>query len=405
MADDRTFIIIGASLAGAKAAESLREDGFEGRIVLIGAEAELPYERPPLSKDLLTGEFDRTKAHVHDAAWYEEHKIDLRLGARATALDAGAHQVTLENGDTLQYDKLLLATGSVVKPLRVPGADGPNVRYLRTIEESAALDQAITADTRLVVIGGGWIGLEVAAAARGRGANVTVIEIDSLPLRAVLGDEVAEVFAGLHRDKGVDLRVGTGVREIRDKAVVLDDGTEIPADEVVVGVGVRPATELAESAGLAVDGGVLVNASLQTSDPDIYAAGDVARIEHPTLNTRIHVEHWANALTGGPAAARAMLGQDVSYDWVPYFFSDQYDLGIEYAGYVGPDGYDEVVFRGDVPGREFIAFYLKDGKLIAGLNANVWDVSDAIQAIVKSGAPVDRAQLADPSVSLESLAG
>jgi 3-phenylpropionate/trans-cinnamate dioxygenase ferredoxin reductase subunit len=403
VADDRTFIIIGASLTGAKAAETLREEGFEGRIVLIGAESEIPYERPPLSKDLLTGEFDRTKAHVHDAGWYDEHKVELRLGVRATAVDAGAHQVTLENGDTLHYDKLLLATGSVVKPLRVPGAE--HVRYLRTIEESAALDQAITGDTRLVVIGGGWIGLEVAAAARGRGATVTLVEIDTLPLRAVLGDEVAEIFAALHRDKGVDLRLGIGVREIREKSLVLDDGSEIPADLVVAGVGVAPATELAESAGLEVDGGVLVNDSLQTSDPDIYAAGDVARIDHPWLNTRIHVEHWANALSGGPAAARAMLGREVSYDWVPYFFPDQYDLGVEYAGYVGPDGYDEVVFRGDVPGREFIAFYLKDGKLIAGLNANIWDVSDAIQAIVKSGKAVDRAQLADPSVSLGSLAG
>jgi 3-phenylpropionate/trans-cinnamate dioxygenase ferredoxin reductase subunit len=405
VADDRTFIIIGASLTGAKAAETLREEGFEGRIVLIGAEAERPYERPPLSKDLLTGEFDRSKAYVHEENWYDENNVDLRLGVRATGVDAGAHQVTLETGDTLHYDKLLLATGSVVKPLRVPGADGPNVRYLRTIEESAALAEAITADTQVVIIGGGWIGLEVAAAARGRDATVTVVEIDTLPLRAVLGDEVAEVFAQLHRDKGVDLRLGTGVREIQEKSVVLDDGSEVPADLVVVGVGVRPATELAESAGLAVDGGVLVDDSLQTSDPDIYAAGDVARIDHPWLNTRVHVEHWANALAGGPAAARAMLGKDVSYGEVPFFFSDQYDLGIEYAGFVGPDGYDEVVFRGDVPGREFIAFYVKDGKVIAGLNANVWDVSDKIQAIIRSGNTVDRAQLADPSVSLDSLAG
>jgi 3-phenylpropionate/trans-cinnamate dioxygenase ferredoxin reductase subunit len=405
VADDRTFIIIGASLTGAKAAETLREEGFEGRIVLIGAEAERPYERPPLSKDLLTGEFDRSKAYVHEENWYDENNVDLRLGVRATGVDAGAHQVTLETGDTLHYDKLLLATGSVVKPLRVPGADGPNVRYLRTIEESAALAEAITADTQVVIIGGGWIGLEVAAAARGRDATVTVVEIDTLPLRAVLGDEVAEVFAQLHRDKGVDLRLGTGVREIQEKSVVLDDGSEVPADLVVVGVGVRPATELAESAGLAVDGGVLVDDSLQTSDPDIYAAGDVARIDHPWLNTRVHVEHWANALAGGPAAARAMLGKDVSYGEVPFFFSDQYDLGIEYAGFVGPDGYDEVVFRGDVPGREFIAFYVKDGKVIAGLNANVWDVSDKIQAIIRSGNTVDRSQLADPSVSLDSLAG
>jgi 3-phenylpropionate/trans-cinnamate dioxygenase ferredoxin reductase subunit len=237
---------------------------------------------------------------------------------------------------------------------------------------------------------------------------VALVEVAPLPLSGVLGSEVATIFAELHREKGVDLRVGAGVREIRAegaaKVVVLDDGTELPADLVVVGVGVRPAIELAEAAGLTIDGGILVDASLQTSAPDVYAAGDVARIEHPTLGVRVHVEHWANALAQGPAAAKSMAGQQVSFDELPFFFSDQYDLGLEYAGYVGPDGYDEVVFRGDVAGREFIAFYLKGGLLIAGLNANVWDVSDQIQAIIKAGKPVDKAKLADSSVPLDSLA-
>ncbi|HEX3813331.1 MAG TPA: FAD-dependent oxidoreductase, partial [Mycobacteriales bacterium] len=406
MADERTFIIVGASLAGAKAAETLREEGFAGRVVLIGAEAERPYERPPLSKDLLTGEFDPSKAYVHEATWYDEHSVELRLSTRVTAIDPAAHQITLDGGETLTYDKLLLATGSVVRPLKVPGADLDGVRYLRTLPESEALAKAITAESRVVVIGGGWIGLEVAAAARGRGASVALVEVAPLPLAGVLGSEVATIFAELHREKGVDLRVGVGVTEIRAdgaaKVVVLDDGTELPADLVVVGVGVRPNIELAQAAGLAVDNGVLVNASLQTSDEDIYAAGDVAQHDHPTLNTQVHVEHWANAQAQGPAAARSMAGQAVSFDELPFFFSDQYDLGLEYAGFVGPDGYDEVVFRGDVAGREFIAFYLKDGRLIAGLNANVWDVSDQIQAIIKSGKPVDTARLADPDVPLDS---
>lgn len=400
MSDDRTFVIVGASLTGAKAAETLRDEGFEGRIVLIGAENERPYERPPLSKDLLGGdEFDPGKAYVHDENWYAEHNVELRLGTTATALDTAQHEVTA-GGETLHYDKLLIATGSAVKPLRVPGAD--DVRYLRTLPESKALADNIKSDTRVVVIGGGWIGLEVAAAARGRGASVTVIEIDTLPLRAAVGDDVAAVFARLHRDNGVDLRLSTGISEIRANSVLLDDGTEIPADLILAGVGVRPATELAESGGLAVDGGILVDAALRTSDPDVYAAGDVARIDHPWLHDRVHVEHWANALNGGPAAARSMLGQDVSYEEIPFFFSDQYDLGIEYAGW---GSYDQVVFRGDpAAGYEFVAFYLREGKLVAGLNANVWDVQDPIQAIIRSGKAVDAAQLADPSVSLESLA-
>jgi len=398
--DDRTFIIVGASLTGAKAAETLRSEGFEGRVILIGTEAERPYERPPLSKDLLTGEFDPGKAYVHEAGWYDEHNVELRLGTTVTALDPSTHEVSA-GGESLHYDRLLLATGSAVKPLKVPGAD--RVHYLRTLPESKALADAITAETTVVVVGAGWIGLEVAAAARGRGATVTVVEVDSLPLRLVLGEELGAIYAELHREKGADLRLQSGIQEIRESSVILTDGTEIAADLVVAGVGVRPVTELAESAGLAVDGGILVDASLRTSDPDIYAAGDVANAEHPVLHKRIHVEHWANALNGGPAAARAMLGQSVSYDDIPYFFSDQYDLGMEYSGFLGTLSHDEVVFRGDVAGREFIAFYLKDGKLIAGLNANVWDVNEPIQAIIRSGKTLDRARLADASVPLDEL--
>jgi 3-phenylpropionate/trans-cinnamate dioxygenase ferredoxin reductase subunit len=259
----------------------------------------------------------------------------------------------------------------------------------------------------VVIIGGGWIGLETAAAARTHGAEVTLVEMDQQPLRRVLGEEMGRVFADLHRERGVDLRLGSGVLEItvqgsQPTGVVLADGAELPADAVVVGVGIRPDTRLAEAAGLAVDNGVLVDASLRSSAPDVYAAGDVANIDSPLFG-RIRVEHWANALNGGPAAARAMLGQDVSYDRVPYFFSDQYDLGMEYSGWAPPGSYDDVVVRGDLAGREFVAFWLSGGRVLAGMNVNVWDVTDPIQDLVRRGDPVDPARLTDPAIPLTDV--
>jgi 3-phenylpropionate/trans-cinnamate dioxygenase ferredoxin reductase subunit len=406
--DDRTFVIVGASLAGAKAAETLRDEGFTGRVVLVGEEPEPPYERPPLSKGYLLGSDERDTAFVHDRAWYDKQNIELRTGTRAEELDPRAHAVTLAGGERLTYDKLLLTTGSVVRRLQVPGAELEGVHYLRRIEHADTLRGVLVEGARVVVIGGGWIGLEVAAAARTHGAAVTLVEVDTLPLRRVLGDEVARVFADLHAEHGVDLRLGTGIREIvgtdgRVASVTLEDGTSLPADAVVVGVGITPAVELAQAAGLAVDNGVVVDAALRTSDPDVYAAGDVANADNPLLGRHIRVEHWQNALDGGPAAARSMLGQDVVYDRVPYFFSDQYDLGMEYTGHAEPGGYDQVVFRGDVPGREFIAFWVADGRVLAGMNVNVWDVAEDIERMVRSGAPVDPARLADPSVPLADL--
>ncbi|MDP9185139.1 MAG: FAD-dependent oxidoreductase [Actinomycetota bacterium] len=406
--DDRTFLIVGASLAGAKAAETLRAEGFAGHVILLGEEPELPYERPPLSKGYLLGTQERDKAFVHERAWYDEQNIELRTGLRAEQLDPAAHTVTVATGERLDYDKLLLTTGSVVRRLDVPGAEQNGVRYLRRIEEADALRDVLVEGARLIVIGAGWIGLEVTAAARVRGAAVTLVEVASLPLQRVLGDELAQVFADLHAEHGVDLRLNTGVREITGHggqvaSVTLDDGTSLPADAVVVGVGIRPAVDLAEAAGLAADNGVLADAALRTSDPDIYAAGDVANMYHPLLNRRIRVEHWANALHGGPAAARSMLGQEVVFDRLPYFFSDQYDLGMEYSGYAEPGSYDQVVFRGDVPAREFVAFWLADGRVLAGMNVNVWDVTDDIQRLVRSGSPVDPDRLANPAVSLADL--
>jgi 3-phenylpropionate/trans-cinnamate dioxygenase ferredoxin reductase subunit len=405
---DQTFVIVGASLAGAKAAETLREEGFAGRVVLVGEEAERPYERPPLSKGYLLGTDGLDKVFVHEPGWYAEHNVELRLGTAVTAVDRAAKEVVLAGGERLRYDRLLLTTGSVVRRLDVPGGDLIGIEYLRRLADSDRISAALAEGRRIVVVGAGWIGLEVAAAAVQRGATVTVVEVLDLPLQRVLGDELGRVFADLHREHGVDLRLGTGVREFRGDggrvvAVVLADGSELPADTVLVGVGIAPATALAEAAGLDVDNGVLVDAALRTSDPDIFAAGDVANAHHPLLGERLRVEHWANALNGGPAAARSMLGHQVSYDQVPYFFSDQYDLGMEYSGYAPPGSYDEVVFRGDQPGREFIAFWLRDGRVLAGMNVNVWDVTDAIQELIRSGRVVDRAKLADPAVPLTDV--
>jgi 3-phenylpropionate/trans-cinnamate dioxygenase ferredoxin reductase component len=404
-----TFVIVGGGLAGAKAAETLRAEGYDGEVVLVCAEAERPYERPPLSKGYLLGSDERESAFVHPKGWYEERDVQLRLSTRATTLDPAAHEVEFGDGTRLRYDKLLLTTGSTPRRLDVPGAESDGVLYLRELPDSDRIRAALKPGRRIVVIGAGWIGLEVAAAARHHGADVTVLEVSDLPLQRVLGDDIAKVFADLHRQHDVDLRLGTGVERIRmgdgGLAVLDSTGDEIAADAVVVGIGIRPALELAEAAGLAIDDGVAVDAALRTSDPDVYAAGDVAAAEHPILGTRIRVEHWANALNGGPVAARSMLGQDVVYDELPYFFTDQYDLGMEYIGHAPPGSYDKVVVRGDLPGREFQAFWLSDGRALAGMHVNLWDDGiDPIKQVVASGRSLDPDRLADPNVPLDSLA-
>ena len=402
-------VIVGASLAGAKAAETLREQGFGGPIVLIGDEDERPYERPSLSKDYLLGKAERETIYVHPPTWYADHGVDLRLGALVTGVDPAAREVMLADGSQIGYAKLLLATGSAPRRLPLPGADAEGVLYLRKVADSDRIRAALQTASRVVVIGAGWIGLETAAAARSAGAEVTVLEAAELPLLRVLGREVAQVFADLHREHGADLRFGVHVAEItgtagRADGVRLADGTHVPADAIVVGIGITPNIQLAEAAGLEVGNGIVVDSGLRSSDPDIYAAGDVANAYHPLLGRHVRVEHWANALHQPQTAARAMLGQDVAYDLVPYFYTDQYDLGMEYAGYVEPGGYDQVVFRGDREGREFVAFWLRDSRVLAGMNVNVWDVNEAIQAIVRGGATVDVSRLADPAVPLEEFA-
>jgi 3-phenylpropionate/trans-cinnamate dioxygenase ferredoxin reductase component len=405
------IVIVGGGLAGAKTAQALRDHGYTGAITLVGAETHLPYERPPLSKSYLAGHSEFDEAVVHSGEWYDENNVSLRLGVRVTAIDADTHQVTLDDGTSLGYDKLLLATGAVPRRLTVPGADAEGVLYLRSREDSDAIRATFGAGRRLVIIGAGWIGLEVAAAARQADTEVTVVEMAELPLLAVLGPELAQVFADLHRAHGVDLRLGATLEEItvdggRATGVRLGDGTTVTADAVVVGVGVSPDVALAEAAGLAVDNGVLVDAALRTGDPDIYAVGDIANHDHPTLGCRIRVEHWAAALNQPVTAAAAMLGQDTSYTELPYFFSDQYDLGMEYIGHAPKDSYAQVVVRGDLAEREFVAFWLDDANRIkASMNVNVWDVVDEIKPLIVSGTVVDPARLADPNVAYADLAG
>jgi 3-phenylpropionate/trans-cinnamate dioxygenase ferredoxin reductase subunit len=401
-ADSRTFIIVGASLAGAKAAETLREEGFDGRLVLLGAEDERPYERPPLSKDYLRGEAERAAAYVHEAGFYAEHDIELRTGTAVTGLDASTRELQLEGGERLAYDRLLLATGAAPRRLNVPGAELDGVLALRTFDDSDVLRGRVDEGGRLIVIGAGWIGSEVAASARQRGMDVTVVAPEAEPLERVLGREVGGIYGDLHRDHGVELRMEASVASFegdgRVERVRLQDGATIVCDAVVVGVGAAPRTALAEAAGLAVENGVLVDGRLETSVPGIFAAGDVANHLHPVLG-RLRVEHWDNALHQGPAAARGMLGSEEPYARTPYFFSDQYDVGMEYSGHAS--GRDRVVFRGDPATREFIAFWVADGRVLAGMNVNVWDVAEAIGALI--GHPVDARRLADPGVPLTEL--
>ena len=401
------FVVVGGGLAGAKAAETLRTEGFDGPVVLVAGEAEPPYERPPLSKGYLLGSAERESARVHGPGWYEGHDVDLRTGVRAVRLDAGGHRVELETGEVLVYDRLLLATGSSARRLPVPGADLGGVRYLRTLADADRLRADLAGGGRqVVIVGAGWIGLEVAAAAHSSGNAVTVLEPQPTPLHAVLGPRMGEVFARLHRRHGVDLLTGTVVREIRGAggrvtAVVTDRDVGLPADLVVVGIGAVPDTSLAASAGLEVDNGVVTDHALRTSAPDVFAAGDVAASFSPLYGRHLRVEHWANALHGGPAAARSMLGQDVTHDRVPYFFTDQYELGMEYSGLGGPG--DTVICRGDPEDGGFIAFWTSDGRVTAAMNVDVWDVTAPLQALIRSRQRIPAAALTDPDAPLESL--
>ena len=414
MSDDDVvqYVIIGGGLAAARAVEGIREHDREGAITVVSVEPHVPYERPPLSKDVLQGKAEADVAFTHPEGWYRAQGVTLLLGKAATAISVDDRTVTLADGTVLPWDRLLLATGSVVRRLDVPGGDLPGVTYLRTMDDSLALLERLRNGGDVVVVGAGWIGLEVAAAARQHGCTVTIIEPTAAPLLALMGERIGTWFADFHVAHGVKLLLGTGVSGFSGThhvtGVQTDAGETIAAQTVVVGVGIRPSTELAETAGVAIDNGVVTDAALRTSIAGIWAAGDVANWESTLLGRHVRVEHWANANVSGLAAGRSMAGIDVTYDPVPFFFSDQYDAGLEYAGYVPRDTDSELVVRGDTAGNEFMAFWVVpegDGvRVLAGMHVNVWDTIDAVQALIRERTVVSREKLADPSVPLGELA-
>jgi len=405
MRTPQTVVIAGAGLAGAKAAETLREEGFDGRIVLVGAEREHPYERPPLSKEFLRGEAGHEKVYVHDEGFYDAHAIELRRGAMVESVDSAGRAVVLAGGERLDYDRLLLATGARPRRLTLPGSELDGICELRTLADSDSLRAQLQRGGRVAIVGGGWIGCEVAASACSMGLDVTLIEALQLPLQRVLGPELGAFYRDLHADRGVRMMLGHGVAAFEGdgdvRAVRTADGTRVACDVALVGVGVTPRDEMADRCGIDVADGILVDEYLQASRPGVYAAGDVARAYHPLLERSVRVEHWANALNQGPAAARNMLGAAVPYDRLPYFFSDQYDVGMEYIGHAA--AWDGVVIRGDLEAREFIAFWLCEGRVVAGMSVDVWDVTPDIQALIRAGMPVDSDRLADTAVALGDL--
>jgi len=402
-----TFVIVGASLAGAKAAETLRSEGFDGRILLLGDEPVRPYERPPMSKEYLRGEKGFEAAAVHDAGFYASKGIELRTSTTVTAIDPVASTVQLASGESIVYERLLLATGAAPRRLLVPGADLAGVLYLRNVADADALRHAITAGGPVVVVGAGWVGTEVAASARQMGCDVALVETASVPLERVLGPEVGAVYRVFHAGHGVQLHFGVGVESLRGTASVeevrLSDGTALPAATVVVGIGAVPRTELAQAAGLALGNGVLADEHLASSAPHIYVAGDLADAFHPLYGVHVHLEHWSAALNQGPAAAKGMMGTPTVYDKTPYFYSDQYDLGMEYRGWA--PSFDQVVFRGDPASGVFLAFWLESGRVLAAMNANIWDAGEALEALVRERPEVDPARLGDPDVELSALGG
>ncbi len=405
MTANETFVIVGAGLAGAKAAESLRAWQFTGRVVLIGGEPLRPYERPPLSKGYLRGRGSFDDTAVHHPGYYAEHGIELLTGTTVTALDVRRRQVTVEPGGVVTYDRLLLATGAQPRPLDIPGGDLDGVLTLRTVADADAIRTAARPGTHALVVGAGWIGGEVAASLRRNGLSVTLVDHAMVPYARTLGPEIGRVYRDLHVENGVVLQSGMSVAAFTgDRTVTgarLTDGTIVPCDLAVVGIGVRPCTALAEAAGLATDNGIDVDQFLQTSDPNVFAAGDVANAFHPTFDRPVRLEHWWAALNQGPVAAANMLGKQVVYDWMPYFGSRQYDFEMEYTGYA-PE-WDELVFRGEPSSRRFAAFWLRDGRVRAGMNAEVWGYARHIRALVSSRRPVDRTRLQDPDVALTSV--
>jgi 3-phenylpropionate/trans-cinnamate dioxygenase ferredoxin reductase subunit len=404
MTDSRSIVIIGAGQAGGWAAKTLRAEGYAGRIVLVGAEQHPSHERPPLSKAVLAGEAAPETTHLFKPDEHASLNLDFRPGTRATRIDRTAKRVDLAGGERIAYDKLILATGGSARRLPVPGGDLPRVLYLRTIDDSLAIRAALGPGKRLVVIGGGWIGLEVAATARKLGASVVVVEgLDRLCARTV-PPAISAFLKARHEREGVDIRLGAGVQAIEDRGglvVRLGDGTALEADAVVAGIGLEPDVALAREAGLAVDNGVVVDEQGRTSDPDIFAAGDCTNTPLPCLGRRVRLESWANAQNQAIVAAKAALGQDARYDELPWFWSDQYDVNLQILGL--PARWPEPVVRGDPASGSFSHFYLDGERIAAIVSVNAPRDLRAAKKLVQTRKPVSAASLADPAVQLQRL--
>lgn len=404
-----SIVIAGAGLAGATAARTLRSEGFSGRISLLGSELHRPYLRPPLSKEYLLGKADEDAVPVVPEAWYAENDIDLRLGVTVAAVDPGPHAIHLSSGESVEYDALLLTTGAVPRRMELPGTGLDGVTTFRTLDDSRRLrEQLSPGGKNVVMIGSGWIGMELAAAATGYGNHVTLLGLEDIPLAAAIGPELGTFFRGVHEANGVRFRLGATASELRGDsgrvtAVVSGSGDVLPADIVVIAVGVVPDTALAETAGLVLENGILTDASLRTSVPGIFAAGDVANALHPFTGQHHRSEHWSNALNGGKIAAKAMLGQDAQLDTIPYFYTDQYDVSMEYSGFPTLAAGAEPVIRGSLAGQEFIAFWQHEGRVVAGMNVNVPRTQKAIKALISGRATIHASRLADPAVPLDQL--
>lgn len=409
MSEPTSYVVVGGGLAGAKAAEAIRAGDADGSVTIVGAERRRPYERPDLSKAVLLGKKSAEELYVHDEGWYDEHSVELLLGQQATAIDRDKQRVSLADGRELPYDRLLLATGASPRRLNLPGADLPGVHYLRSAEDNQALAAALSGGSSVVVVGAGWIGLEVAAAAREQGLDVTVVEPQPTALYGVMGQEVGEIWAQLHRDHGVDMRTGAQANAIREEGgratgVVLDNGQVVSADFVVVGVGAAPNLELADAAGLTDGGGVPVDTRLRTRDPNIWAAGDIALAQNTWAGRPLRVEHWANAKNQGAFAGRSMTGSEDEWSDPPYFYTDQYDAGMEYWGWADPR-VDTVVLRGRPVDGSYVAAWLsQDGNVDAAMHVNQWDDADAVKALVQAKVKLDVDRFRDESVGLTDLA-
>jgi 3-phenylpropionate/trans-cinnamate dioxygenase ferredoxin reductase subunit len=389
------IVVVGGGLAAARTTETLRAEGYDGDLVVVAGEPEAPYERPPLSKDYLRGEAGRDALFPLDTAWYADHGVDLRTSTTATDLDVAARSVTTAPGGSLRYSRLVLATGSRVRRLDVPGAGCTGVHHLRLASDADSLAAALREDGPVVVVGDGWIGMEVAASSRQLGRDVTVVGRGPHPL-GVLGAEAAAIFAGVHENNGVRLLHGRTVTEIigadRVTGVRLDDGTTLDAATVVVGIGVTPEVGLASGAGIDVlpdDGGIVVDGTLRTSAPDVWAAGDIAAVPSRRYDRLLRFEHWATADETGKHAARSVLGSGAAYDVLPYFFSDQFDLGMEAKGLT--EG--EVVVSGSAADRECVLFWVDGGRVQGAMGINVWDRMDDAEELIRATSTVDRATL------------